>query len=171
MMKKQWLAALVAVAVAGGLSACGGKSGDAGAKGDVIRIATGSPLSGGQASAGLDFANGAVLAAEEINAKGGLEVGGKKYKIGIVPQINIQRGEIIKITETKILNKVKLFEFKENGNIKKVNLSFLLDSYVLVFSILTLFVTICYVYKNHPLTEFALSVFSVLNFALTFIYF
>ena len=40
MMKKQWLAALVAVAVAGGLSACGGKSGDAGAKGDVIRIAT-----------------------------------------------------------------------------------------------------------------------------------
>ena len=86
MMKKQWLAALVAVAVAGGLSACGGKSGDAGAKGDVIRIATGSPLSGGQASAGLDFANGAVLAAEEINAKGGLEVGGKKYKIEIVSE-------------------------------------------------------------------------------------
>ena len=95
---------------------------------------------------------------------------GKKYKIGIVPQVNIQKGEIVKITETKILNKVKLFEFKENGNIKKVNLSFLLDSYVLVFSILTLLVTICYVYKNHPLTEFALSVFSVLNFALTFIY-
>ena len=87
MMKKQWLAALVAVAVAGGLSACGGKSGDAGGtKGDVIRIATGSPLSGGQASAGLDFANGAVLAADEINAKGGLEVGGKKYKIEIVSE-------------------------------------------------------------------------------------
>ena len=95
---------------------------------------------------------------------------GKKYKIGIVPQVNIQKGEIVKITETKFLNKVKLFEFKENGNIKKVNLSFLLDSYILVFSILTLLVTICYVYKNHPLTEFALSVFSVLNFALTFIY-
>ena len=88
MMKKHVWASLIAVAVAGGLSACGGKSGEAGggAKGDVIRIATGSPLSGGQASAGLDFANGAVLAADEINAKGGLDVGGKKYKIEIVSE-------------------------------------------------------------------------------------
>ena len=86
-MKKQVLAALVAMTVVGGLTACGGKSADAGgAKGDVIRIATGSPLSGGQSSAGQDFANGAVLAAEEINSKGGLEVGGKKYKIEIVSE-------------------------------------------------------------------------------------
>ena len=90
--------------------------------------------------------------------------------------VNVSGGEFsrrFKINQEVVLpflNKVKLFEFKENGNIKKVNLSFLLDSYVLVFSILTLLVTICYVYKNHPLTEFALSVFSVLNFALTFIY-
>ncbi len=88
MMKKQWLIALTAAAVASSLMACN-KSADSaagGAKGDVIRIATGSPLSGGQASAGKDFESGARLAVEEINAKGGLEVGGKKYTLELVPE-------------------------------------------------------------------------------------
>ena len=85
MIKKQWLAILVAAAVAGGLAGCN-KSADSGAKGDVIRIASGSPLSGGQASAGKDFEIGARLAVDEINAKGGVDVGGKKYTLELVAE-------------------------------------------------------------------------------------
>ena len=70
-----------------GLSACS-KSGDStsGTKDSVIRIASGSPLSGGQAAAGKDFANGAQLAVDEINAKGGIDVAGKKYTLELVPE-------------------------------------------------------------------------------------
>ena len=88
-MKKHVLAILLATAVAGGLAACN-KGADTAAggegKGDVIRIASGSPLSGGQASAGKDFANGALLAVEEINAAGGVDVGGKKYTLQLVSE-------------------------------------------------------------------------------------
>ena len=89
-MKKQLLAVCVLAAMTAGLSACGQQGGgaaaggDKAAGGDVLRIVTGSPLSGGQAAAGKDFANGAQLAADEINAKGGLDLGGKKYKLEIV---------------------------------------------------------------------------------------
>ena len=87
MMKKQWFAALMATAAVVGLSACS-KSGSSasGAKDSVIRIASGSPLSGGQAAAGKDFANGAQLAVDEINAKGGIDVAGKKYTLELVPE-------------------------------------------------------------------------------------
>lgn len=87
MMKKQWFATLMATAAVVGLSACS-KSGDStsGTKDSVIRIASGSPLSGGQAAAGKDFANGAQLAVDEINAKGGIDVAGKKYTLELVPE-------------------------------------------------------------------------------------
>ena len=87
MMKKQWFAALMATAAVVGLSACS-KSGSSasGAKDSVIRIASGSPLSGGQAAAGKDFANGAQLAVDEINAKGGIDVAGNKYTLELVPE-------------------------------------------------------------------------------------
>lgn len=91
-MKKQLLAVCVLAAMTAGLSACGQQGGgavaggDKAAGGDVLRIVTGSPLSGGQAAAGKDFANGAQLAADEINAKGGLDLGGKKYKLEIVSE-------------------------------------------------------------------------------------
>ena len=82
-MKKQVLTVLVTAALAGGLVACNKNAADGGSQGaaggDVIHIATGSPLSGGQANAGKDFVNGVQLAVEEINAAGGVEVGGKKY--------------------------------------------------------------------------------------------
>lgn len=95
---------------------------------------------------------------------------GNKYEIGIVPEIDIKRGEKVEVVKTKFLNKVKSLEFKENGNTKKINLSFLLDPYILVFSILTFLFTIWYVYKNHVLIEFGLNMFSLLNYALTFVY-
>ena len=87
MMKKQWFAALLATTAVVGLSACSKSGNDAsGAKDSVIRIASGSPLSGGQAAAGKDFANGAQLAVDEINAKGGIDVAGKKYTLELVPE-------------------------------------------------------------------------------------
>lgn len=86
MMKKQWVAALVATAAVVGLSACSKSGSASGVKDSVIRIASGSPLSGGQAAAGKDFANGAQLAVDEINAKGGIDVAGKKYTLELVPE-------------------------------------------------------------------------------------
>ena len=92
-MKKQILTVLVTAALAGGLVACnknaasgGGSQSAAGGGGDVIHIATGSPLSGGQANAGKDFVNGVQLAVEEINAAGGVEVGGKKYTLKVTSE-------------------------------------------------------------------------------------
>jgi branched-chain amino acid transport system substrate-binding protein len=67
------------------LLGCGHKddSGSAGG-GDVIRIGHVAPLSGGDAHLGKDNENGARLAADEINAAGGLKVGGKTYRIEIL---------------------------------------------------------------------------------------
>ncbi len=51
---------------------------------DVAKIGYSGPLSGGQAQYGKNVLDGMTLASEEINAKGGITVAGKKYKIEIV---------------------------------------------------------------------------------------
>jgi len=66
-----------------GLAACGRRD-DANNGGDVIRIGHVAPLSGGDAHLGKDNENGARLAADEINAAGGVKVGGKTYKVEIL---------------------------------------------------------------------------------------
>lgn len=50
-----------------------------------VRIGLSSPLSGGQAAAGIDNRDGALLAIKEINARG-LTVGGQKVELELVPQ-------------------------------------------------------------------------------------
>lgn len=50
----------------------------------VIRIGVGQPLSGPIANMGQDMLNGARLAAEEINATGGVQLGAKKVLIELV---------------------------------------------------------------------------------------
>jgi branched-chain amino acid transport system substrate-binding protein len=50
---------------------------------DVVKIGLTAALSGGQAMYGKNVLDGMNLAAEEINAKGGITVAGKKYKIEI----------------------------------------------------------------------------------------
>ncbi|RZI43323.1 ethanolamine utilization protein EutJ [Herbaspirillum sp. HC18] len=67
---------------------------------EVVKIGYSGPLSGGAALYGKNVLTGMEMAANEINAKG-LEVGGKKYKVEIVPlddkynpsetAINVQR--------------------------------------------------------------------------------
>jgi branched-chain amino acid transport system substrate-binding protein len=51
---------------------------------DTIKIAITGPFSGGSAPMGVSMRDGAKLAIAEINAAGGIQVGGKKMKIEIV---------------------------------------------------------------------------------------
>lgn len=51
---------------------------------DIIKFGISTPLSGPAAPWGIPHKNATELIFEEINAQGGLEVGGKKYKLEIV---------------------------------------------------------------------------------------
>lgn len=51
---------------------------------EVLRIGSVSPLTGPGAAWGLAIEGGARIAADQVNAKGGLEVAGKKYKVEVV---------------------------------------------------------------------------------------
>jgi branched-chain amino acid transport system substrate-binding protein len=55
-----------------------------GASADTIKIGIIAALTGGGAPWGLAAANGPKILADEINAKGGLDVGGKKYQVQII---------------------------------------------------------------------------------------
>jgi branched-chain amino acid transport system substrate-binding protein len=86
----------LAVAAAVALAACGKKEepakqaeaakAPAAAPAEVIKIGHVAPLTGGIAHLGKDNENGARLAVDEINAAGGLEVGGKKYKLELLAE-------------------------------------------------------------------------------------
>ena len=85
-MKIKYLTLTASVAASLALMACSGgdKKADAGgaaAGANVIKIATASPMSGEQATVGKDNESGALLAVEEINAAGGVDIGGKKYTV------------------------------------------------------------------------------------------
>jgi branched-chain amino acid transport system substrate-binding protein len=56
----------------------------AGATADTLKIGVIGPLTGGGAPWGNAAAQAAKIAAAEANAKGGLEVGGKKYQVDVV---------------------------------------------------------------------------------------
>ena len=71
------------------LAACsGGDKKAAAASGDasVIKIASVGPLSGGLAAVAKDYRDGALLAVEEVNAAGGIEIGGKKHLVELVSE-------------------------------------------------------------------------------------
>ena len=83
--KRAGISAAVLVSAALALSACGGGSGG-GSGGDVkeIRILVSAPLTGDSAETGKDLVDGAKLAAEYLNEKGGVQSGplkGKKFVI------------------------------------------------------------------------------------------
>ena len=50
---------------------------------DVLKVGFTGPLSGGTAKYGKNCEAGMIMAMEEINAKGGVSIGGKKFKIEI----------------------------------------------------------------------------------------
>ena len=51
----------------------------------AVRIGSASPLTGPQAHIGIDIRNGVQLAVEDVNAAG-IEIGGKKLKLELVPE-------------------------------------------------------------------------------------
>jgi branched-chain amino acid transport system substrate-binding protein len=93
-MKKLTHVAAVSVAAALALGACGKKEEVAAQKeetkaaaapaAEVIKIGHVAPLTGGIAHLGKDNENGAKLAADEINAAGGIKVGDKTYTIQVL---------------------------------------------------------------------------------------
>jgi len=52
---------------------------------EVLKIGVAQPLSGNLAAQGQDMLNGARMAADEINAQGGVRIGGDRIKIEVVP--------------------------------------------------------------------------------------
>lgn len=85
MKQTRVVAALAMMALVSGLAGCQ-KGGSAGGGKDVIYLASVAPLSGATATAGKDNDSGARLAVEEINAKGGVEINGKKYQIELISE-------------------------------------------------------------------------------------
>jgi branched-chain amino acid transport system substrate-binding protein len=93
-MKKLTHVAAISVAAALALGACGKKEEVAAQKeetkaaaapaAEVIKIGHVAPLTGGIAHLGKDNENGAKLAADEINAAGGIKVGDKTYTIQVL---------------------------------------------------------------------------------------
>ena len=51
---------------------------------DDVKLAITGPFSGGSAPMGVSMRDGAKLAIQEINAAGGIDVGGKKMKISVI---------------------------------------------------------------------------------------
>src|SRR5436305_3976041 len=66
------VAALTAASTGGGLAA------------DVIKFGSSTPLSGPAAPWGIPHKQATELVFDEINSQGGLEVGGKKYRLEVV---------------------------------------------------------------------------------------
>lgn len=95
-MKSSTRVALATLFAAATLAGCGKKEVETGAAAptatvrapgtDVIRIGEVGPLSGGDAHLGKDNENGALLAADEINAAGGVKLAGKSYHVEILAE-------------------------------------------------------------------------------------
>ena len=58
-----------------------------------IKLAITGPFSGGSAPMGASMRDGAKLAVNEINASGGLDVGGKKMKIEVIERDDEAKNE------------------------------------------------------------------------------
>jgi len=61
---------------------------------EVLKIGVIAPLSGTGAGWGLALRAGAEMAADDVNAQGGLEVAGKKYKITVIPYDDQYKGAL-----------------------------------------------------------------------------
>lgn len=81
-----WLACLVALSLI--LTAC-----TAGGGGDVIRVGVIAELTGDIPAVGASCKNASEMAVQEINDAGGLDIGGKKYKIELYIEDNAGKAD------------------------------------------------------------------------------
>ncbi|EKP95316.1 ABC transporter substrate-binding protein [Thermaerobacter subterraneus] len=82
-MRRRLGAAGIGVVVAAlvlGMAGCGGP----GAQGDVVKIGVSAPITGNIAAIGESTEKAIRLAEEEINAQGGIDVGGRKMKVQFI---------------------------------------------------------------------------------------
>jgi branched-chain amino acid transport system substrate-binding protein len=87
-MKKGLLLFSLLAALSLMFSGCAG-----GAGGDVIKVGGIAELTGDIPAVGASFKNAAEMAVQEINDAGGLDVGGKKYKIELVIEDNAGKAD------------------------------------------------------------------------------
>ncbi len=116
---------LLPLTAAVALAACGGgadKAAGGAASGDsacgklaadevCVKIGSGAPKTGGIAHLGKDNENGVQLAVNEINAKGGLTIGGKKVKLAMVGEDDAgdpKQGPVVaqKLVDAKVVGVV-----------------------------------------------------------------
>jgi len=81
-----WLACLVALSLV--LTAC-----TSGGGGDVVRVGVIAELTGDIPAVGASCKNAAEMAVQEINDAGGLDIGGKKYKIELYIEDNAGKAD------------------------------------------------------------------------------
>lgn len=79
-----------------------------GVGGNVIRIGMTAPLTGAAAESGIALKQGAELAVEEINANGGVDVGGKKYTIELFVEDNESKPEVGVSAAERLITKEKV---------------------------------------------------------------
>ncbi|MDI6696928.1 MAG: ABC transporter substrate-binding protein [Anaerolineales bacterium] len=89
MKKKGFLLLNLIAALVLLLSACA----PAGGAGDVIKVGGIAELTGDIPAVGASFKNAAEMAVQEVNDAGGLEVGGKKYKIQLIIEDNAGKAD------------------------------------------------------------------------------
>lgn len=83
-------------------TACG--SNQTGGGSEVIKIAVAAPMTGDNAEYGIGFANAANLMAKEWNEKGGVDIGGTKYKVEIVKYDDKSDSDEAKLIAEKIVS-------------------------------------------------------------------
>ncbi|RME74692.1 MAG: ABC transporter substrate-binding protein [Chloroflexi bacterium] len=97
MNRRVFLAVLLLMAAALLLAACGGGGVD------TIKIGINAPLTGDIPKVGEGTKFAAEMWLEDINAQGGLEVGGKKYKVELVIEDNEAKAESAAKANTKLI--------------------------------------------------------------------
>lgn len=98
MWRRATLAVLLAsmMLVTGTVAGCGG--------GATIRIGVNAELTGSVPVVGQSCRNAALMAEAEINAAGGLEVGGKKYQVKMMVEDNEDKAESAAAAAQKLIN-------------------------------------------------------------------
>jgi len=98
MWRRATLAVLLAsmILITGTVAGCGG--------GAVIKIGVNAELTGSVPVVGQSCRNAALMAEAEINAAGGLEVGGKKYQVKMMVEDNEDKAESAAAAAQKLIN-------------------------------------------------------------------
>jgi branched-chain amino acid transport system substrate-binding protein len=101
-MKKFTVLFLTIILVLSSFTSCVSNQVDNGSK--VIKIAVAAPMTGDNAEYGIGFANAANLMAKECNEKGGVNVGGTKYKVEILKYDDKSDSDEAKLIAEKIVS-------------------------------------------------------------------